>query len=799
MDFDLKLKALSRLAESTTADAEAAVQKEIDKAAASLETSTQYDLLEQPLAILKVAGHRASERVVQIVLTFMQRLRTLDITYSEQYRLLEGEIKKYHNAAALTVQAVDVLILLRYLETKPVLRALMDLSLHDSADVRKKALDGLEQLCSYDIDVIFGDGKKGGIGVAPQRDIIDEISSLDDTGIRKYFFPILTIFDGLLAPTMQKTSWTYRTMTLSRGQVPGAPEVAEIRFRAMEILKRIYSLATTNVEKLKVIGSLREATRVHHLGENREDSVKMVVRDSVVVLNFFASLVAHEEFSVIQKIEHEGYWIFYHAFTDEVASCARVIETEIAKNAEYQIYKTLIGFEGIFDNWQTVKESKSDNRFQSDEKYRKDRALEFASQITSENYVVWRQRILKYAETRSDDLATFPVFFYFLEQFAALQPKLALDLVSKDAEQIDRFLIPLIRTLSAGPEREAAKTLIEAWTRDGKYLYASIKQFLQNENLDADLLRLLLGKALELNDVNSVAMVMSVAVSNYASSKKFLIDEFFLPALDGLTGRSNADWIFDFWYRRETRVLIQDLDPAGIELVLCNLMRLRKIDYQAEEILYLVAEKAPEKVFDFLCKRLTHSVRGKDEGVRLFDPIPFKLHKLNKPLSGIPGHAVSAIRSTYDGNYGMFIFLGARLLHIVFPDFPKDFEDALRKVLDSRENADIEFVVAVLRNYKGELFIHRICKEIVRILPTDSSLRTEVAIALQSSGVVTGEFGLAEAYERKKDEIKDWLNDPEEKIQDFARWYISSLERMSAAERKRAQEEIALRRNRYGE
>ena len=70
---------------------------------------------------------------------------------------------------------------------------------------------------------------------------------------------------------------------------------------------------------------------------------------------------------------------------------------------------------------------------------------------------------------------------------------------------------------------------------------------------------------------------------------------------------------------------------------------------------------------------------------------------------------------------------------------------------------------------------------------------------MESTGVVTGEFGLAEAYERKKNEVTDWMTDPNEKVQEFAKWYMANVEAMSGAERKRAEEQIALRKHRYGE
>jgi len=80
-----------------------------------------------------------------------------------------------------------------------------------------------------------------------------------------------------------------------------------------------------------------------------------------------------------------------------------------------------------------------------------------------------------------------------------------------------------------------------------------------------------------------------------------------------------------------------------------------------------------------------------------------------------------------------------------------------------------------------------------------SSLLSTVAIALQTTGVVTGEYGFAEAYERKRLEVLDWLHDSDERVRIFANDYISELERMRDLERARADEEIALRKFEFGE
>jgi hypothetical protein len=58
---------------------------------------------------------------------------------------------------------------------------------------------------------------------------------------------------------------------------------------------------------------------------------------------------------------------------------------------------------------------------------------------------------------------------------------------------------------------------------------------------------------------------------------------------------------------------------------------------------------------------------------------------------------------------------------------------------------------------------------------------------------------MSEAYARKREELMDWLDDPDQRVRQFAERYTAELGKMSVAEHRRAEEEIALRKHRYGE
>ncbi|MDQ3774951.1 MAG: hypothetical protein M3461_11620 [Pseudomonadota bacterium] len=624
---------------------------------------------------------------------------------------------------------------------------------------------------------------------------MDLLLGLGSEALVEYQRAVLGIAESLLTPTIEGTRWSSTAVTISHGAIPTDGGVADIRSDTIRLLKRLYALVQGTPQKLSVIGVLNDATRPHRAPIGGEDVAAMIVRNSQDVLEFYGSLVGTAEFPIVQKIESLSYWIYYHAPNEQVQRYALAIEKAIAANDEYQIYKTLIGFEGIFLSWEQLR--KNDSYWEETDKFRKDKATEFANSITPDSFALWRDRIFSYAKTESEDLATFPIFYYFLETFAKTQPKLALELISEDSDKIAGFLIPLLRGLWSGPEQPALREILNEWIKAGRYLYASTKQFLDCPTLDRALVKRLLNRATELNELQTVALVMTVAASNYRDDDS-IVNDLFMPALEILTDRGSPQWIFDLWFRREARVVIANLNDHGTDLILRNLMALEKIDYHAEEILYVIAQPMPQKVLKFLCQRLSAEEAGKKKH-KSYDAIPFTLHKLNGPLAAIPKEAVRIVRAQYDGDFGMFVFRGAHLLKTIFAQFSPEFENELLNLVEEGGDENLEFVLAVLRNYEGQTVIHSVCKAIVKKVPTDSQFRSEVSLALQKTGVVSGAYGFAEAYERKKVEMQDWLNDPCDKIREFAAWYMEGLNQMITADRQRADEEIALRKQRFNE
>ena len=237
--------------------------------------------------------------------------------------------------------------------------------------------------------------------------------------------------------------------------------------------------------------------------------------------------------------------------------------------------------------------------------------------------------------------------------------------------------------------------------------------------------------------------------------------------------------------------------------VVKNLYLLPQIDYQAEEVLAEIAKRAPRDVVEFLCARLygpvDHDIELADNVGEKYEALPYQLYKLQDPLSTDPEMVVQKVLDCYRKDSASFEFRGARLLQVVFPQFSEAFKRALVELVRGGGDAELQFVAGVLRAYNGETFIHPVAKELIKRLPPGSPLVMEVEIALQSTDVVSGEYGMAEAYEKKRLEALVWLQDPDDHVRTFAGKYISQLEVMRDSERAQAEESITLRKFTYGE
>lgn len=809
MDSATRIKVLSRLAQSSTLAADEAVDRACKQACATLAEGNEYEALEFSMEVLATVGFRRSKEAVSAIDSFLRSAEGRHLVHSSEYSALAQMWAKYRNACTLMSKGIKVLSALRYLETPAVIESLLWASTHAEESVRKDAISALSGLAKYNLSVYYGQGTSSGrgIGATPQLSIVDTLENKSDTELKFHLQGVLTLIQGLLSTSMESTRWSSTAMTLSRAVTPADESVLVARQRSITLLKKLYGLGMTKSQKLSIIAVLNAATRVESTVAVDKAYANMIFANAQEVLAFFAHIVKDEDLQIIQKVEHDSYWIHYHTPSEDVRSAALEVKAVIDTNEEYKVYKTLVGFEGVFGDWSTSRSDQSFALGSQDARMKEARSL--VAQVADDGFDVWRRRILTFAKTESNDLATFPVFYSFLSDVASSYPAFALDLLVNDSHALSKFLIPILRGLWDSEQRDELLPLIHEWvqtTHSGEtaFLYACAKLFLSTKSVDIQLLGQILKKATELKDAFVLRQVVSVATARSETGELHgELKALFLQALSHLTELRDANWVREIWFRREAKEMIAALTPMERSQVLENLRFLAEIDYEAEGVLAAIAEREPREVVDFLCARLYEPARhakalaGKEWGE--YEELPFQFHTLQDPLSSDPKMVVQKVLDCYRKDSSLFELRGAKLLQVIFPQFSEPFQEALVRLVQEGGDPELEFVADVLRAYSGETFIHPVARELIKRLPPSNALLSEVAIALQSTGVVSGEYGMAEAYERKRLEVLDWLQDPDDRIRTFATKYILELEGMRDNERARAEEAIALRKFNHGE
>jgi hypothetical protein len=781
-----KLRILTQLSRSNSEKATAALEKALASADTLLCGVSDYHSLQETLEELSIYGHKLPDEVLLSLRRFLGRLqKSLFVACPYAWESPE------EMQARLTVKTLELVEQYRYFDMRTVIDILMTFSDHSNEAIAKAANEALRKCASYNISIFYAGRGRAGLGASPQLEIISYLEANQGEFNHRRIDAVQSICGPLLSSTMEDTSWDYQSVTWSRGSVPVCDPILEVRARTIAFLKNIYNLERPISDRLSIIRSLMTSMEVPRTDNCPDDLKAVVISDTLNVLDWLKGAISTECFPVLQKIEHDVYWRYYHGISEEIRNSCLEIRDVLYTNFEYLIYRNLIGFESVFEDWKESLTSEKD--FELIEKQRKEKASEYANSINHENWVTWKQRILEFCKTESNDLATFPIFYEFLRVVAEHKPSFALELVSVHLEEIEKFTIPIYRGLWNGNLHNECRDLLLNRCSQGQQLAAIAKLFLWDVHPDHELLTSVLSVASERGDEYILALLLEVAASQFERDENFAKEGLFVPAIQTLKMLHSKYWVHTLWYRREVRKLVGHLNLDEMRALIDALVFAERIEFQTEELLKPVAENAPELVLELFKKRISFKGEQKD-----YEPIPFDFHALSAPLSRHPDLVVRTIRSWYKADDYLFQYRGARLLGNIFPGFGEGIATELIRLVRSGDQSDARFVLSVLRNYEGQLFLHPICRELVVCHHDNEEIMNETTIALISTGVVHGEYGMAEAYAKKASEIEYWLNDSDESVRGFAQAHIESLLLTEKRERERATEEIELRKHRYG-
>jgi ppGpp synthetase/RelA/SpoT-type nucleotidyltranferase len=737
-----------------------------------------------------------SELRLEILRAFDESRQAVTLDIATPFGNLPGKTQQ-----DITAVATDILAHLRYVDVDGTFRALLHLySNEQDARQRDHIVRIVRELSEYNLHV----WQKAGPGT--QMVMTESIGRLDSEERMHYRVLLLTAWREMLSPDLKGTSFGAETVTVSRGAISVIEEVREIRRKAIDGSFDLLDQATSEYDKMLAINTVRAATQFPSQATYSNEFCSLVLADTRYFAEQMIRRIADLPYKVLS--DTEKYLLFDYERARDIAAAEqntfgcqqqaeellpilRAFHDAVDTDFRFVRYKTLVGFSSVFQQqWDDA----GTDYFEI-EQFRKTKIGEFINSIAPENEEEWFDLIEQCAATKSADLATFPIFAEFLLALAKDKPLVARKLLDRASPDLLTFLPAFLGGLVHSGAHDIYQTTIAEHLAKGTYLAGLARHWRLAQPEGPAFIDSVLDKAITTRDDSAVIECVAVAIVSQSTPNQLPVDDFFGRAMRHLTDRANYRWIREVWYLPQAEAFYSGLPAEAAQIVLDSLLEAPQLGHEIERILSRVARAHAGLVWAFLVQRL--SAPKERERDPSYDAIPYEFRDLKAPLSTDPALAICVVRGLYSPDDQLFEFGGARLLSQVFPACQEPFAAQLAQLVALGSDDDIGFVVKVLRSYRGNSVIHNLAKQLIARLADEDPWLREVEICLETTGLVSGQFGLVEAFRTKKAEIAAWLNDESPRVKAFAGRFIARLDNQIASEQRSAEERLELRKREY--
>jgi len=642
-----------------------------------------------------------------------------------------------------------------------------------------------------------------------QMELIDHLANMSDAEVDSIRPIALSVWTEAIQSDITGTKWQTDSVVLSTGAVLVSDQLKEVRDRAIRALFAAYDRSTDDVQKRAVISALDAATKVPHQAQYSNELLATILKDATRIVDFFTERAKATSYELLQHLEHHFLYYFRLAkdLTDDPENrfgCqaeAQALVDVIFRfrdiiNADNRFvrYKVLVGFESVYpDHW-----TNKDFDYKGAEEFRKGEADRYIDEINTENENDWIDLIARCAETKSNDLATFPVLGNFLCKLAERKPEVADRFLAQATDDLRNFLHAFLNGLAMSGRLDIYEQNLESELETARGLTGIARHLRYSDVKKPEFIACLLNRAIDKDDTIAVIECLLTSLEHYGTEKIADVDILLRDALAYLNNHEDPSWVSGAWFLEKATKFYEEITPERTEQVLQNLSYLRKVNYEAERVLVRLAERHLEAVWDYFGARITRETT-EDGDEYLFEAVPFHFNGLEDELSKDPQLAIGKGLSWFARDQRLFEFRGGRLLSNVFPHCTQEFAAALAELVKNGSDMETDFALAILQNYEGEVSTYVVLKEIVSRFPNDNSKLGLVKIAIDNTGVVCGEFGYAEALRMKKDSFAEWLTEERLTVRAFAAKHIAELDLMIVSEQRRAEADREMRNRSFGE
>jgi hypothetical protein len=674
----------------------------------------------------------------------------------------------------LVKKSIELLERLRYIKTKDTFSLLLKISNSKEKNIRDKANNALEKMARYNLFILQK------IGYQPQTFLIDEIEDFGDRKLLAYFDSVSVILRQIIKPSFEGDEMTdYKTLTIHHGGLNASKKLKEIRERSIEILQKLFLFSKTIQQEKETLQILREATQTPHeyyTGELEE----LILNNTNKIIQFYNEIVGDVDHEIVKEIEEQVCW-FTKRYPKKLKNIKK-LQSLIAQNDEYNIFKVFVGYSYSFNENLVWMEA---------EKERKQKIQEFIKQISDGSFNKWQNKILSVVNNYNQlkNYGRYKYFNIFLHELGKQKPKIAEKLIQNKETELEEFLIHLVAGIWESKNKDIAIKLIEKFIKKGKYLSLCALIFSYVKEVDEELLEKAFQKAKQGKDVNALNNVIQSIVDNYSSSKRH--PKLFTETIKELTKLENSFWINNVWFQKDS--IIEVLPKKDSDIILNNLLLIVNIDYHTEAILKIIVKKHPLKIVKFFEKRINIQSKKKKGG--RYNAIPYHFHELTSDLQQHAKIIIPEVLKWFKKKNWLFNWEGGHFLKSIYSINNLDCE--LVKLLNTGKEKDTKIVLSILSAYQGHIILEsKAVQTLIRKYPKHHSQL--IVYMSATGGAVSGEYGFVNLLKLKKNSLIKQRKDQRKYMREFVKKYEIFLSDKIKYEKKKANEDLVLMKNKYG-
>lgn len=706
------------------------------------------------------------------------------------------------------VEALGLLMRVRYFKPLETLVLLSKLIANKDGSVKVEAKKVLEKFVGYNYHFL-----KDAKSYYPQIFSLDFVLKWSLKERLENFDFVEIVCKEILGSNVEGSEWTKEdTLTYHFGAVPANDNLKSLRTRTLDLLYRLFAKTNNISLKLRILKVMEEASRgpTHVVDENVKD---MIEKDAIHVLNIYKKMILSADgrrligrLSIIEDIESRLYWWPEWGLGGQEAIDFR---KKIINDRFYNIARILVGNSRIYQREESVEKTTG----------QRDTSLEdLHKSITRNTLTQWFTDLNKIAKEREYiDSWQFVVFREFINNFAKTKPNLASTILSrairekaplaffgdaflgglksaKKHDLWDRYIKVALQEKDLNITRAIVRSLYVSDKEDPKIWFRDSEITLLNDIVRHEHGFEFLKDRMDRDFKVTLFQVLCYALNKAPSRIEPLIQ---------ILVRENADLFVYFVDVLGFFIFGKTIDVsklrAGTKIVLKRgLVNLDDLGWRAQELLLEFGREKLDTILDIFVARIKLEETKKSK-VHIFDRERYDAipHNINPELAqfisahpDFPDRALAMLgKMTKDWslyNWDVTHFFervgSPGFMSIVKRAIQKGDEQSILNAahcLSTTHNADIDICMQVIGKSKN--------KRVIGLIDQ----------AILSTGVVSGEYGLANAYQSKADTLKPYLKNKNPKIRDYAEKTVSSLEKMSIRERQDTDVEKATRIHRF--